>query len=61
MPEELLVAYGHGSDDDRVLRVAADLAGRIGAALRVVHVVDVRDEPVDPDSATFDARTTRPR
>ncbi len=59
VPEELLVAYGHGPHGDRVLRVAADLAGRIGASLLVVHVVDAHDEPVDPDSATFDADTVR--
>lgn len=59
MPEELLVAYGHGDAADRVLRVAADLAARVGASLRVVHVVDAHDEPVDPDTATFDADTER--
>ncbi|TCK22477.1 nucleotide-binding universal stress UspA family protein [Pseudonocardia endophytica] len=55
----MLVAYGHGPDGDHVLRVAAGLAARIGATLLVVHVVDIRDEPVDPDAAAFDEDTER--
>lgn len=32
------------------LRTAMDLAGRLGAEIAVVHAIDLRDFPVDPDS-----------
>lgn len=32
------------------LRTAADLARRLGADLHVVHGIDARDHPIDPDT-----------
>ncbi|MGD9957652.1 universal stress protein [Pseudonocardia sp.] len=52
----LVVAYGHEPDGERVLLVAADLAAMIGARLHVVHVVDLRDYPADPDASDWEER-----
>ena len=41
------------------LRTAMDLAGRIGAELAVVHAIDLRDFPVDPDSDDWEAEAQR--
>ena len=38
------------------LRVAGDLAQRLGARLDVVHAVTLRDNPVDPDAVDWDER-----
>lgn len=55
----LLLGYAHGPAGDRAVRVAADLASRLGVDLHVVHVVDSRDYPVDPDAADFDTEAER--
>jgi len=34
--------------------VASDLAQRLGAFVQIVHAVDLRDFPVDPDSAEWE-------
>ncbi|MGE3287236.1 MAG: universal stress protein [Pseudonocardia sp.] len=54
----LVVAYGDEPADERVLAVAADLAVRTGARLHVVHVVDLRDYPVDPDAPDWEERAS---
>lgn len=41
------------------LRTAMDLAERLGADLAVVHAVDLRDFPVDPDSEDWEAEAQR--
>jgi nucleotide-binding universal stress UspA family protein len=49
--------------DDRplslaALSTAADLALRLGADLHVVHAIDLRDYPNDPDSDNWDTHAT---
>lgn len=50
------VVLGHraGPDGQAVLYHGTDLAGRLGAALHVVHVVDLSDYPIDPDSPDWE-------
>ncbi|MDD7939607.1 universal stress protein [Actinomycetospora lutea] len=50
------VVLGHrrGPQGRTVLHHGADLAGRLGAALHVVHAVDLSDHPVDPDAADWE-------
>lgn len=45
----LVVGYDGDLQSHTALTVAIDLARRLGAHLDVVHVVDLRDFPVDPD------------
>lgn len=47
----LVVGFDGRAASLAALRTAADLARRLGADLHVVHGVDVRDYPVDPDVA----------
>jgi nucleotide-binding universal stress UspA family protein len=55
------LVVGHdGSAGSRVaLGVAAGLAGRLGAAVHVVHAVDLDDYPIDPDSADWEEHAAR--
>jgi nucleotide-binding universal stress UspA family protein len=50
------VVLGHraGPYGEVVLRHGADLATRLRAALHVVHVVDLSDYPIDPDSPDWE-------
>jgi nucleotide-binding universal stress UspA family protein len=48
----LVVGFDGQEASLAALRTAADLARRLGADLHVVHGIDVRDYPVDPDAAT---------
>ncbi|MBC6449846.1 universal stress protein [Actinokineospora xionganensis] len=50
----LVVGVDHRDLSFKVLAVAADLAVKLGADLRVVHAIDLRDYPVDPDSADWE-------
>lgn len=53
----LVVGYDQAPSSQAALRVAADLAQRLNAAhLHVVHAVDLRDYPIDPDSADWEIR-----
>lgn len=56
----LVLGHRDGPLGDAVLRVGAELAARLGAALHVVHVVDLSDYPIDPDSPDWerDAQAT---
>lgn len=55
MPEGPLVVGFDDHDSGRhALRYAVHLATRLGAPLRVVHVIGLEDFPVDPDSSTWD-------
>jgi nucleotide-binding universal stress UspA family protein len=45
----LVVGHDEDPQSRTALLVAIDLAGRLGAHLDVVHVVDLRDYPLDPD------------
>lgn len=46
----LVVGFDDQSASLAALRTAADLACRLGADLHVVHGIDARDQPVDPDA-----------
>lgn len=50
------VVVGHDGHpgSDRALATAIDLAGRLGAALHVVHSVTLEDYGIDPDVDSFD-------
>ncbi|MGH3862057.1 universal stress protein [Actinokineospora sp.] len=50
----LVVGVDHRDLSFTVLAVAADLATTLGADLHVVHAIDLRDYPVDPDSADWE-------
>jgi nucleotide-binding universal stress UspA family protein len=52
----LVLGFDRDEASEAALAVAADLAGRLQAHLAVVHVVDLRDHPIDPDSPDWEAR-----
>lgn len=52
----LVVGYDGHERAAATLRFAADFATRLDARLHVVHVVDLDDYPVDPDSAFWDEK-----
>jgi nucleotide-binding universal stress UspA family protein len=51
----LVVGYDRQPVSRRALDVAADLGGRLGAELHVVHAIDLTDYPIDPERADWDA------
>lgn len=50
----LVVGYDRSAPSRRALVLAVELATRLNARLHVVHVVDLRDYPIDPDSADWE-------
>ena len=50
----LVLGYDRTPQSRYALSVATDLATRLDAHLHVVHVVDLRDYPIDPDSADWE-------
>ena len=46
----IVLGYDNQPTSQAALTVAVDLAGRLGAHLHVVHVIDLRDYPIDPDA-----------
>ena len=50
----LVVGVNRHASSHVALDTAAMLAARLGARLKVVHVVDLSDFPIDPDSADWD-------
>lgn len=50
----LVLGYDRTPQSRHALGVATDLATRLGAHLHVVHTVDLRDYPIDPDSADWE-------
>ena len=52
----LIVGYDGHERSASTLRFAADFATRLNAQLHVVHVVDLDDYPIDPDSAFWEER-----
>jgi nucleotide-binding universal stress UspA family protein len=51
----IVVGFDEEPQSQAALIVAIDLARRLGAHLDVVHVVDLRDYPVDPDSDDWES------
>ncbi|WP_052688692.1 universal stress protein [Williamsia herbipolensis] len=50
----LVVGWDHESASGSALTFAVDLARRLAAHLHVVHIVDIDDLPVDPDSPDWE-------
>jgi nucleotide-binding universal stress UspA family protein len=55
----LVLGYRASPDGQAVLHHGADLAARLGAALHVVHVVDLSDYPIDPDSPDWEQQAQK--
>jgi nucleotide-binding universal stress UspA family protein len=53
----IVVGFDEESQSQAALTVALDLAHRLGAHLDVVHVVDLRDSPLDPDADDWESAT----
>jgi nucleotide-binding universal stress UspA family protein len=51
---QLVVGYDQHSASHHAVLVAAALAQVLGAALLLVHVIDLADYPIDPDAATWE-------
>jgi nucleotide-binding universal stress UspA family protein len=54
----IVVGFDEEPQSHAALTVAIDLARRLGAHLDVVHVVDLRDYPVDPDSDDWESASS---
>lgn len=52
----IVVGYDRTPSSHAALDVATDLAGRLGAALHVVHVTSLVDFPADTDRADWEER-----
>lgn len=52
---ELVVGWDGRPPSTSALEYAIDLARRISAHLHVVHIVDIDDLPIDPDSSDYAA------
>lgn len=54
----IVVGFDGEPQSQAALTFAVDLARRLGAHLDVVHVVDLRDYPVDPDSDDWESTSS---
>ncbi|HLU56597.1 MAG TPA: universal stress protein [Pseudonocardia sp.] len=52
----LVVGHGRDASSDHALRAAIDLAARLGGRLHVVHVIDLRDYPLNVDAPDWEQR-----
>ena len=50
----LVVGFDHDEASRAALRTAVDLAGRLGARLTVVHIVNLGDYPINLDAADWE-------
>jgi nucleotide-binding universal stress UspA family protein len=55
----LVVGHSRDPASQEALRVARDLACRLGARLHVVHGINLGDYPIDPDAADWEAQAER--
>lgn len=55
----VVLGYRASPHGRAVLQHGADLAMRLGAALHVVHVVDLSDYPIDPDSPDWEQQARK--
>lgn len=58
-PAHLVLGHDRHPRSAVALRVAADLATRLGAELHVVHGIDLADYPIDPDAADWEQQARR--
>src|SRR3954463_15216092 len=52
----LVLGFDRDEASHAALAVAVDLAARLAAEIVVVHIVDLDDYPIDPDSADWEER-----
>lgn len=52
---DIVLGYGRPGESEPALEVAADLARRLHAHLHVVHVINLADYPIDPDSSEWES------
>lgn len=55
----LVVGYDRHPAAQSALRTAAELADRLRARLLVLHVIDLEDYPIDPDTADWETQAVR--
>ncbi len=55
-PPHLVIGHDGREASQHALSVAAALTMRLGAHLDIVHVVDLHDYPIDPDSPDWEER-----
>jgi nucleotide-binding universal stress UspA family protein len=55
----LVVGHSRDPASQEALRVARDLAERLGARLHVVHGIDLGDYPINPDAADWEEQAER--
>jgi nucleotide-binding universal stress UspA family protein len=55
----LVVGHSRDPASQEALRVARDLAIRLGARLHVVHAITLGDYPIDPDAADWEEQAER--
>jgi nucleotide-binding universal stress UspA family protein len=55
----LVVGCRRDPSGERVLTVAIDIARRLHAQLRVIHIVELIDYPIDPDSVDWEQQCVR--
>jgi nucleotide-binding universal stress UspA family protein len=52
----MVCGYDRTPESRDALGVAVDLGGRLSAFLHVVHAIDLRDYPIDPDRADYEEK-----
>lgn len=55
----IVVGYDDHASSRRALRYAVDLTAGLDVTMRVLHVVNLEDFPVDPDSSSWDEQMRR--
>ncbi|MUM17649.1 universal stress protein [Mycobacterium sp. CBMA271] len=53
----LVVGWDRQPPSTAALRFATDLAGRLNACVHVVHILDMDDEPLDPDTDSWESQS----
>lgn len=54
---QLVVGWDHYPPSTAALRFAIDMARRLDAHVHVVHIQDMDDEPLDPDSDSWESQS----
>jgi nucleotide-binding universal stress UspA family protein len=55
----IAVAIGHHPNQTSTLATAISLGNRLGVELIAIHVINVSDDPIDPDSMDFEVEGSR--
>ena len=59
MAVTLVVGFDRRPESMAAVFAASDLAESVGGELRIVHAVDLRDYPVDPESPDWEEKASR--